>query len=223
MQVRASSDRADRFQTPPASRSRVQRAFRHAAVALSLGISARAQAQVADIAAVTPALLPVGFWQHTSTSSAIAAAANALTIRINSGATQAIGTIVDNSVNTFPSPVNITTEWTLSATTLIDLVAYFSSSTAALASGSAAIPSSLVAGRMSSGRVRSFTAFTQNGVGGIGTAGASLHLFRQVVLAGINTTGARTDNLELQIDLRGAPILATGTYRGTLVLRAIAY
>lgn len=214
---------SDPLTTPPAAHRCRPSVVGIAVLVLSLGVNAGVQAQVADVAAVTPSLLPVGFWQHTSPSTAVAAAANALTIRINSGANQTIGTVVDNSINPFPSPVNITTEWVLSTTAVVDLVAYFPSSTVALSSRSDRIPSSRVEGRMSSGRVTSFSAFTESGVGGIGIAGASLHLFRQFVSAGVNATATRTDNLELQIDLRGAPILATGTYRGTLALRAIAY
>lgn len=179
------------------------------------------RAQVAPVAIATPSLLPVSFWGHPTRD--VTAVANVLTIRINSGAAQTIASVVDNSINAFPNPVSVTTEWALSSLTFIDLVAYFPSATAALVSGPDAIPSSRITGRMTTGRVTSFTAFTQNGVGGLGTAGASLYLFRQLIIAGLNGTGQRTDNLDLQLDLRGAPTLPGGTYRGTLALRAIAY
>jgi hypothetical protein len=68
-----------------------------------------------------------------------------------------------------------------------------------------------------------FTSFTGALIGGVGTPGATLHLFRQLVIAPFNGVGQRTDDLELQLDLRGLPNLPSGTYRGTLTLRALAY
>ena len=65
-----------------------------------------------------------------------------------------------------------------------------------------------------------FTAFTQNAVGGIGTAGGSLRLF-SINITGANKTVTRTDNLNLQIDLTGAAILPPGTYSGTLNIEAV--
>ena len=68
-------------------------------------------------------------------------------------------------------------------------------------------------------RRRSFTAFTQNGVGGVGTAGASLSLFTQPVL-GYSKTGTQTIDLQLQLDLVGR-VLTAGSYSGTLNIRAV--
>jgi hypothetical protein len=65
-----------------------------------------------------------------------------------------------------------------------------------------------------------FTAFTQNAVGGIGTAGGSLRLF-QINISGSNKTQTRTDNLSLQLDLTGAGVLPPGTYSGTLNIEAV--
>jgi hypothetical protein len=78
-------------------------------------------------------------------------------------------------------------------------------------------------GRMTSGRVPEFTAFSQQPVSGAGAPGGTLHLFRQPIVALVNNQGSRTDNLELQLELHGVPHLASGTYRGTLTLRAVAY
>jgi hypothetical protein len=150
--------------------------------------------------------------------------ANSLTVLINSGAVQVLPSLVDNRINVFPTPVSITTEWNLSnIVTLVDLVGYFTAPSAALSTGPANIASSRVEGRMPSGRVPTFSAFTQGPVGGNGTPGGTLHLFRQFIIAPINGVARRTDNLELRLDLRGQPSLASGTYRGTLNLRAIAY
>jgi hypothetical protein len=65
-----------------------------------------------------------------------------------------------------------------------------------------------------------FTAFTQNAVGGIGTAGGSLRLF-QINISGSNKIQTRTDNLSLQLDLTGAGVLPPGTYSGTLNIQAV--
>jgi hypothetical protein len=72
---------------------------------------------------------------------------------------------------------------------------------------------------MTTGLPVGFTAFTQNAVGGIGTAGGSLRLFSQAI-TGINKNSSRTDNLNLQLDLTGMA-LAPGTYTGTLNIRAV--
>lgn len=152
------------------------------------------------------------------------ALANTLTIRINSGAIQNIASLQDDRINFFPSSVNITTEWQLAnLITAVDLVGYFSNPSAALATAGTILPSSIVKGRMVSGRVSAYTAFTQNALNSVGTPGGSLHLFRQFIIAPINGVGRRTDNLDLQLDLRGVPAITAGTYRGTLTLRAIAY
>ena len=71
---------------------------------------------------------------------------------------------------------------------------------------------------MASGTPTTFTAFTQAGVGTIGTAGGSLTLFTQ---SAASLAGNRTDNLDLEIDLTGHPNLVPGTYSGTLNLQAI--
>ncbi|MFN8668286.1 MAG: hypothetical protein U0164_14005 [Gemmatimonadaceae bacterium] len=183
-----------------------------------------AKAQVSTVATATPALSPVGLWQTAAAASGPAATANTISLRINSGAIQNLPSIVDNAINGFASPVSITTQWDLSSLIgFVDLVGYFATPTAALAAPSATLPSSRVLGRMTSGRATTFTGFTGSAVNGVGTAGASLHLFRQLVIAPFNGIGQRTDDLELQLDLRGLLNLPAGTYSGTLTLRAIAY
>ena len=201
-----------------AGRSRARTAL------LALALAAPALgAQVAAVTSAPPVLSPVGLWSAAAPTSA-AAQANALTVRITSGAVQHIPAIADNQVNDFPSPVVITTEWTLATLlTTVDLVGYFSLPGAALSNGTEDIGAGRILGRMTTGTPKSFAAFDDNAVHGVGTPGGSLHLFRQLIVAPVNAVGSRTDNLELQLDLRGKPKLAPGTYRGTLTLRAQAY
>jgi hypothetical protein len=141
-----------------------------------------------------------------------------LTVAVNSGGTQTLASLTDGAANNFPTPVNITTTWDLNAGTSVVLVGSFATPAQALASGANAIASSLVKGRMTTGAPTSFTAFTQNQVGSVGSAGGSLTLFTQ---SAAPLAGNRSDNLDLQIDLTGQPNLVPGTYSGTLNLQAI--
>jgi hypothetical protein len=145
-----------------------------------------------------------------------------LTIAIGSGAVQSIPSLTDNAVNNFPTPVVITTSWDLNPgqTNSVNLMAYFTTPTQALAGGTTQIPSSRVLGRMTTGLPVGYTAMTQNAVGGIGTAGGSLRLF-SLTITGANKKTSRTDNLDLQLNLVGFPTLAPGLYSGTLNLRAV--
>jgi hypothetical protein len=145
-----------------------------------------------------------------------------LTITIGSGAVQSLPSLTDNAVNSFPTPVVITTSWDLNPgqTNTVNLMAYFTTPSQALSGGATQIPSSRVLGRMTTGLPVAFTALTQNAVGGIGTAGGSLRLFAQNI-SGPNKKANRTDNLDLQIDLVGFPTLAPGLYTGTLNLQAV--
>jgi hypothetical protein len=193
-------------------------------LALCLTLAASpAAAQVGSIALPAPVITPVAAW-NAPASNAPVTLANSLTLLINSGSVQTIPSLVNNRINVFPQPVSITTQWQLSGlVSVIDLVGYFSAPSAALSNGSANIPSGRVEGRMPTGRVAGFTPFTQRAVAGVGTAGGTLHLFRQPIVIPTNGQSSRTDNLELQLDLRGTPNLPPGTYRGTITLRAIAY
>jgi hypothetical protein len=65
-----------------------------------------------------------------------------------------------------------------------------------------------------------YTAMTQNGIGGVGSAGGSLQLF-SVSITGANKNASRSDNLDLQLNLVGAPALAAGSYAGVLNIRAV--
>lgn len=143
-----------------------------------------------------------------------------LTVAINSGGTQTMANLTDNATNNFATPVNITTTWDINPSAAsVSLVGYFTTPSQALANGTDYITSALMKGRMTTGTPTSFTAFTQNAVGGAGVAGGSLLLFTTNI-TGVNKKSSRTDNLDLQIDLTGQTVTA-GTYTGTLNLRAV--
>jgi hypothetical protein len=146
--------------------------------------------------------------------------AGTLTVGVMSGMVQNLGNAQNNTTNNFPTPVVITTQWNVNPgqTNTVNLMAYFTTPAQALV-GPSAIPSSRLRGRVATGLPVAFTAFTQNAVGGIGTAGGSLRLFSQNI-TGANKSSSRTDNLELQLDLTGVT-LAPGTYSGTLNIRAV--
>jgi hypothetical protein len=151
-----------------------------------------------------------------------AAAPGELAVTVTSGAVQTIGSVSDNAVNNFPSPVGIETSWDLNPgqTVTLHLVAYFSIPAQALVGPTVQIPSSRVLGRMTTGIPVSYTAITQNGVGGVGSAGGSLQLFTMNI-AGANKVGSRNDNLDLQLNLVGFPTLPAAAYVGVLNIRAV--
>jgi hypothetical protein len=165
-----------------------------------------------------------GLMSNIETVSLSAVKSASLTVTVNSGATQSIASITDNAVNNFPSAVNITTSWDINpSASAVTLVGYFANAAAALSNGSFDLATSLVKGRVTPagapGAPASFTAFTQNAVGGVGTAGGSLTLFSETI-TGANTKSSRTIDLELQLDLTGQTT-TPGTYNGTLNLRAV--
>ncbi|MEO8089469.1 MAG: hypothetical protein ABI703_04140 [Gemmatimonadales bacterium] len=151
-----------------------------------------------------------------------ASAISTLTVTIQSGGVQTIAGIADNAVTNFPSPVVIQTAWNVKPgqTNTVNLVAYFALPAQAMVGGTTQIPSSRVLGRMTTGLPVAFTAITQNGIGGVGTAGGSLGLFA-VNIGGANKNANRTDNLDLQLNLVGFPALAAGAYAGVLNIRAV--
>ena len=153
-----------------------------------------------------------------------AAKSSRLSVTVTSGATQTMPTLTDNTTNTFPSPVVIQTQWDLNPgqTGSVRVIAWFATPAQALfSSGSGtAIPSSRMRGRVATGVPVTFTAFTQNPVGGVGAAGGSLQLLN-VAVTGANKTTTRSDNLQLQLDLTGAGVLPPGTYSGTLNIQAV--
>lgn len=124
------------------------------------------------------------------------------------------------------SPVAIETVWDLdpARTAGVSLVAYFETPSAALAGPGVTIPSGQVYGRVTTGGLAAFAPFTGDGVrageGVAGRSGGSLVLFTQPVAGGA-AAGARTDQLEMRIDLTGWTALPAGEYRGALNLLAI--
>jgi len=153
-----------------------------------------------------------------------AALAGSITISIGSGAIQTLGAVTDNVANDFPSTVSITLTWDLQPSTgSVQVIGYFTDPAAAMTSGQVAIPASWLKGRVMTagalGAPTTYTAFTQNGGGGIGAAGGSLSLLTQPVL-GYSKTGTQTIDLQLQLDLVGRG-LAAGSYSGTLNIRAV--
>jgi len=145
-----------------------------------------------------------------------------LSVVIGSGSVQTIASLTDNAVNNFPAPVVITTSWDVNPgqTNTVNLIASFTAPAQALVGPTTQIPASRVLGRVTTGLPVTFTAISQNAVGGVGTAGGSLRLFTQNI-TGVNKKANRTDNLQLQINLTGFPTLLPGLYSGTLNLQAV--
>lgn len=182
---------------------------------------------IALVAMVT--LLPVRASAQAGTGSATGAVSlgavrtDNLSVTIVSGGTQTLPVLTDNALNTFPGTVRIRTRWNLQpfVTNGVSLVAYFTTPSQALVNGTDAIPSSRMLGRLNA---TPYQPFTQGPSGGVGTAGGSLQLFFVDFgfLNLFNTNVDRTDDLQLQIDLRGAPATLAGTYSGVLTLRAVS-
>jgi hypothetical protein len=166
----------------------------------------------------------VGTLSNAQVISLAAAKTSRLSVAVTSGATQTLPSLVDNAANDFPSPVVIQTQWDLNPgqTGSVRVIAWFATPAQALydASSGNPIPSSRMRGRVATGVPVAFTPFTQNPVGGIGAAGGSLQLLN-VNVTGANKTTTRSDNLQLQLDLTGAPVLPPGTYAGTLNIQAV--
>ena len=175
-------------------------------------------AVAAILVGASPAVAQVGLTSSLATVNINATKSSVLSLAVNSGGTQTLASLADNTTNNFASPVNVTTTWDLNAGSNVVLVGSFATPAQALASGTNFITTTYIKGRMTTGTPTSYTAFTQNGVGTIGTAGGSLTLFTQSTAS---LAGNRTDNLDLQIDLTGHANLIPGTYTGTLNLQAI--
>lgn len=189
----------------------------------SVVVTARAGGQVSAVGSSIPTLSAVAAW-NVRADSGVSAQANSVTLLVTSGATQSISGLVDGAINAFPSPVRLNTQWSVtSLITQLDLIGFFSAPASALTNGSTNLGSSLVEGQMTTGRVPTFTPFTQGPVGGQGVAGGTLHLFRQLIISPFNGVGQRNDQLDLRLNLQGQPVLPPGTYQGTLTLRATVY
>jgi hypothetical protein len=153
----------------------------------------------------------------TSNVAAVAlTATKAATLSVTPAASVAtLASITDGSnVNNF-TPVSLTTAWNLSAGASVRLIGWFGTPAQALANGTDFIPSSKVEGRVGA---TPFAPFTGAPVGAVGVAGGSLQLFNQSIASALS--GARTDQLDLRLDLTGTTTMA-GDYTGTLNLQAI--
>jgi len=124
------------------------------------------------------------------------------------------------------TPLAVATSWDVDPahTAAVSLVAYFDQPARALVGPQAAIPSAAVFGRVPTGGPKSFAPFTGAAVTAgpamAGMAGGTLVLFTQTI-SDANALGARSDDLQVRIDLTGAPELPAGSYTGTLNLLVI--
>jgi hypothetical protein len=123
------------------------------------------------------------------------------------------------------APLPIVTTWNVdpSRTATLRLAAFFDVPDRALAGTDAAIPASRVLGRVPSGGPKSFVPFTGpavvSGSGIVGVTGGTLVLFVQPI-SSANAVGSRRDELQVRVDLSGAPDLRPGGCSGTLNLVA---
>ena len=175
--------------------------------------------------AATPLAAQIGLASPARTVVLAAVKQGSVRVRVPAlGVTLSRGDLVPG-LNDF-SPVAIETAWDLdpARTAGVSLVAYFETPSAALAGPGVTIPSGLVYGRMATGGVAGFAPFTGDGArageGAAGRAGGSLVLFTEPVAAGA-AAGARSDRLEVRVDLTGWTALPAGEYRGALNLLAI--
>ena len=112
------------------------------------------------------------------------------------------------------SPITVTTSWNIGSSWTIDVVAYFSSATAALSSGARNIPSSAVFGSANGGTAVAFTG-TNADAGGVG-AGTSITLYNNAGMP--SGSSSRNDTLSLSIPSAGS--LVAGSYTGVLNFQA---
>jgi hypothetical protein len=149
-----------------------------------------------------------------------ATAAQTLTVAVTSGATVnfalAQGAAAAGDVSSA-----ITTSWNLNPglTGAVTLFGYFDTPSAALTDGVYDIATTYVEGRMTTGAVATYTAFTQTNA--VGPANGSLLLFTENV-TGANKIKSRSDNLDLQINLAASPTVPASTYAGVLRIQARA-
>lgn len=124
------------------------------------------------------------------------------------------------------TPLSVATTWDVDpgSTAAVTLVGYFDQPARALVGPEAAIASAAVYGRVPTSGPKSFAPFTGPAVTAgpamTGAAGGTLVLFTQTI-SDANALGARSDDLQMRIDLSGAPDLPAGSYTGTLNLQVI--
>jgi hypothetical protein len=166
--------------------------------------------------AANSAQAQVGLLSNTATVTLTATKNSTLTVS-PATSTATLASITDNSTANNFSAVSLTTDWNLTAGTSVNLVGWFATPAQALANGTSLIPSSRVEGRVGAA---AFAPFSGAALGGVGVAGGSQVLFTESVGAG-TFQGTRTDQLDLRLNLTGAPTTVAGNYTGTLNLQAI--
>jgi len=149
-----------------------------------------------------------------------ATAAQAITVSVTSGSTVNF-TLAQGAAAAGDVSPAISTTWNLNPglTGAVSLFGYFSTPSAALTDGVYDIAATYVKGRMTTGAVASYTAFTQTNA--VGPANSSLLLFTENI-TGANKIKTRSDNLDLQVDLTSSATVPASTYAGTLHIQARA-
>jgi len=186
----------------------------------------RGSALAAALALWAPVLhAQIGLASSAATIALTATKAASVSLSLPGGASATLPGALVTGPNDF-SPIPVTTAWEVDPqrTAAVSLVAYFQQPTRALASTGAAIPASAVLGRVPSGGPKAFAplvgAPVSAGSSVAGAAGGTLMLFTQSI-SDANAVGGRTDNLQVRIDLTGAPELPAGSYTGILNLLVI--
>jgi len=186
----------------------------------------RGSAVGAALALWAPALhAQIGLASAATTVALTATKAASVSVSLPGGTSASLpGALVTGPYDFAPIPVTTAWEVDPQRTAAVSLVAYFAQPARALASSGGAIPSSAVLGRVPSGGPKAFAPFAgapvSAGSGMAGAAGSTLVLFTQSI-SGTNAVGGRSDNLQVRIDLTGAPELPAGRYSGILNLLVI--
>lgn len=200
-------------------RARTRRDRLGVAVALLAIVASAGRASAQVLGAPTPIGLNVN---QSST----------LSVTIQSGAVQTLSSpSLSNQTTNFPTPVQILTAWDFRPNTVssLSLVAFFASPATAISGPRGAIPSSRVEAQISSSTgpaapiPTTWSPFTGSGVGANGVAGGSLTLWTFAVTG--NSAAVRRNQQQNRMDLRlnlNSFNLPTGTYTGTLIIRAMA-
>lgn len=185
--------------------NRILRVVAVAFVVAALGVAGAAQAQtLSNIGSIT----------------LNASAAQTLTVAITSGSTVNF-TLAQGAAAAGDVSPAISTSWNLNpgTTGAVTLFGYFNTPSAALTDGVYDIASTYVKGRMTTGSVATYTAFTQTNA--VGPANGSLLLMTENI-TGVNKIKTRSDNLDLQIDLTSSATVPASSYTGTLRIQARA-
>jgi hypothetical protein len=171
-----------------------------------------------------PLRAQIGLASATSAVALSATKVASVSVALPGGSSATLPGALVTGPNDF-TPIPVSTAWEVDPrrTAGVALVAYFGQPARAL-TGPTAIPAAAVLGRVPTGGPKSFTPFTGDAiaVGSVlaGATGGTLVLFTQAI-SDANAVGGRSDNLQVRIDLTGAPELPAGSYTGTLNLLVI--